>query len=213
MKKYVRLLKNSLMAPSVMLLSAGSIICFVLSYVLDKNNCSFFSNVFTSIGGGFATGIIIYFLSNLRNNKLTKEQNEFQALNEVCRKLRDIEFEIKFFMKNKEETVYIDDLIQFCRERMSDFMELSEDILAFPESLFCELNINVDDSEYDIEYFSLERDLEFIISKEEYQQKDEDDLLHILQILLSRTNSLTTKMKTPRNRRRERLMSFEKTVL
>ena len=125
-------------------------------------------------------------------------------------------FEIKRYLNNRGEAEYIEcieDLIQFCSENMSEYIDLSEYIFKFSDPLFRELNIDMEDSKCELDYSSLDRDLRRIMLKNEYQQKDEDALLQILQTILSKVDSLTEKIATPIIERRKRLISFERTVL
>lgn len=66
-----------------------SIIMLVISCLIYECN-SWLSGALVSVSCGCFTGLVLYFLSNLRNNKLAKIQKEHQQLGEVLDVLSNI---------------------------------------------------------------------------------------------------------------------------
>lgn len=62
-------------------------ICFIISYFFRN---TWISNVLISVGAGFVTGLVFYWLSNLRNNKILQLEKEIELLTPIYRDLENI---------------------------------------------------------------------------------------------------------------------------
>ncbi len=66
---------------TVLILSLSIIILEISCFIYECN--SWLSGALVSVSCGCFTGLVLYFLSNLRNNKLAKIQREHQQLKDV----------------------------------------------------------------------------------------------------------------------------------
>lgn len=73
---------------TVLILLLSLIILAISCFIYECN--SWLSGALVSVSCGCFTGLVLYFLSNLRNNKLTKIQREHQQLKDVIDVLNNI---------------------------------------------------------------------------------------------------------------------------
>ena len=73
---------------TVLILSLSIIILAISCFIYECN--SWLSGALVSVSCGCFTGLVLYFLSNLRNNKLAKIQREHQQLKDVIDVLNNI---------------------------------------------------------------------------------------------------------------------------
>ena len=81
--------------PTVLWIMIFLIVCvslLILSYFLHESN-PWFSGVLVSISCGIITGVILYFLSNLRSGKLHKLEIEEDEIYPVYKLISDVLFE------------------------------------------------------------------------------------------------------------------------
>lgn len=64
--------------------------CFGLSYVAYCYESDWTSDTLTSIGAGILTGLVFYFLSNLRNNKIYKIRKDIEILEPIEKEFQNI---------------------------------------------------------------------------------------------------------------------------
>ena len=73
---------------SILIFVIALLILAISLFIYDYNNWA--SGVLVSTSCGCFTGLVFYFLSNIRNNKIAKLQKEFRQLKEVLEILKNI---------------------------------------------------------------------------------------------------------------------------
>lgn len=104
-------LPNFWWSVAVFIMSTGLI---AISYVFRENN--WLSSTLVSIGCGGITGLTLYFLSNIRNNKLDRVRKEYAVLsemNEILHKIIGFKNYYMFFRKiwGEKHNVYEDGFV------------------------------------------------------------------------------------------------------
>lgn len=114
-----------------------SIVFIVLSFVFQK--CDWMSNVFLSIGSSSITGVVLYCLSNMRNNKKYRLQFELDCLNSLHDSIQKLLYFHAYAKgqakEGKTETEIFSELLNDIKDNMSDF----------PVNLYSELGFDIDD--------------------------------------------------------------------
>lgn len=125
-----------------------SVALMAVSYVFRKNN--WLSSTLVSISCGGITGLTLYFLSNIRNNKLNRVKKEYAILSEmdeILHKILGFKDYYVFYRKSwgERHNVYEDGFI-VC----SLLDELNEVMHDMPYSLFASLGFTeTDPLDYD----------------------------------------------------------------
>lgn len=118
------------------------LVCFIVSFVL-KN--TWLSNVLISVGAGFVTGLVFYWLSNLRNNKITKLQNEINPLTPAHKDLMHIA-NLQLMDKFPKMLTYSKMTQEDIAYQIMDCIErLASSIHKVSGSVYDELNLRIDD--------------------------------------------------------------------
>lgn len=133
-------LPNFWWSVSVLITSVG---LMAISYVFRENN--WLSSTLVSISCGGITGLTLYFLSNIRNNKLNRVKKEYAILsqmNEILHKIIGFKNYYMFFRKSWDEkhNVYKDGFI--VRGLLDELNEVMHDM---PYSLFASLGFTEND--------------------------------------------------------------------
>lgn len=71
-------------------MAAISVLCLVLSFTFHVKGHMWLPNAFLSVSCGFITGLALYFLTNLRNNKANALQKDYDLLSQLESVLSDI---------------------------------------------------------------------------------------------------------------------------
>lgn len=137
-----RLLKLPNLWWSILVL-AISLLLLVISYFLKEN--AWLSGALVSISCGGITGLTLYFLSNIRNNKLAKIQKEYAslcAMDSILRKIIGFGTYYKLYIKIWDEKRNI---IEDCCEVLCLIDELDEAKKDMPYSLYNALGFHDND--------------------------------------------------------------------
>ena len=73
--------------------------------IISKQTKEWFSNVLLSIGCGEITGLVLYFLTNIRNNKQISLFEEYSSIKKVCDALRCI-LHVLLEMSLNKQTIF-----------------------------------------------------------------------------------------------------------
>ena len=115
-----------------------SIASFVLSFLFKRHN--WLSDLFLSLGSGAFTGAVLYYLSNMRGNKIQKTQSEINGLQKLGNSVNSVIFFCLFFSgentKNTEKEFEIFDSLM---------RELNEASSELPESASIAMGFDIDD--------------------------------------------------------------------
>ncbi|MBQ6019588.1 MAG: hypothetical protein IJL26_05335 [Clostridia bacterium] len=110
--------------------------CFVI--FLKRHN--WLSNFFLSIGSSAFTGAVLYYLSNMRGNKIQKTQSEINRLQKLGNSVNSVILFSSFFsVENTNNTEKKFDIFE------SLMRELNEASSELPESAFIALGFDIDD--------------------------------------------------------------------
>ena len=100
--------KNFLKLPNLwwtICLAVSAFLLCIVSFYFHTKGHQWLPNVLVSIACGIVTGLVLYFLSNIRNNKMAHIQKELRVLSEMKEPLKTIEGLSSYYYLSRSPTL------------------------------------------------------------------------------------------------------------
>lgn len=168
MRKILIYIKRNWFIDIIVSLLSITVICLIASGVLYIKGEGWLSNVLISLACGFASGLILYFLTNIRNVKNNRINEYYMYLKNIIRLLTDIRRDANYYKDYEEIWGEETKLCLRCEKLISRVEAFQSNIEELPEKLFMEFTGS-------LENVLLENAVDAIIGK--YNEiEDYDDL-------------------------------------
>lgn len=142
-----------------------SLFLLIVSYFC--RSCNWLSGTLVSASCSGLMGLVFYFLSNVRNNKLAKLEIEHRYLSDLNDTAEKIQAACSYYKYKNLNFGYKRDIDEDCCDVMVAIEELSEKISDLPYDLYVALGFRDNNSINDEKFTSLQEELEDLESKKD----------------------------------------------
>ena len=130
--------KNSIIIIAVFSLCGTAVLFYFISFLL-RTSCEWGSNVLISIASGEITGLVLYVLSNARNNLQWSSREEYEQLIAIRDKTHELNVDIKYYQEYG--CLYLEeiDFDSFVRQSLVHAYHVYQAICDLPQEVFLEM--------------------------------------------------------------------------
>ena len=185
------------------ILASTSAIMLILSFVFF-NVYPWFSNVMISAACGIITGLVLYFLTNLRTNSYSEAKCEYELLLKVRNDALNIIRDSQYYIKCRclwNEDIEADDFFRRVYEKTETVQSILFDHISW--ELYQEAGLEEDNP---VDLAATEKLWNKYIEAEDTEEIIDDLLSQNINLL----NSLITALKKPLQKRKDKLSTYDK---